>query len=188
MDEIKAKRSAFRQMVFSYLIVSKALYYFEMIGAALLQGGFWAVSETILTRLLTRDLLIILIILITFNTDKLVPQKIAKNNRVLNQVIVHTIDYILYMGIMSLYFWGTMFFGLFEGMNWRIILINLSALYVIILVAIESKKYMKKKEMTAYTHVLNKDEKLAMLKTLFDNDVLTLDEYDSKKEKVLGVL
>jgi len=101
--------------------------------------------------------------------------------------MVHGIDYVLYMGTLALYFQVMLFFGLFQGFSWRVFLIYSSIIYLVIIAVIENKKHLKKKELVAYTHVLSADEKLAMLKTLFDNSVLTQEEYDHKKESLLSV-
>ena len=184
MSVIKENRPAVWQVLFSYLIVSKVIYYFEFIASALNRGGLWAMGEALLTRLATQDLLIILIILLTLNTEKFVASKIKISNKTANQAIVHTIDYVLYMGVLLIYFGAMMFFGLFQGMSWGEIIIVSTVVYLVIIIAMESKKYLKKKEMTGYTHSLSTDEKLAMLATLRDNDVFTKEEYNCKKEKI----
>ena len=187
MGAKKEKWSAIWGMLFSYLVVSKVLYYFDIITTALGQGGLRTMGEAVLNRLLTQDILIILIILLTFNTEKLVTLILSKYDKPVNQMIVHSIDYVLYMGVLAIYFWAMLFFGLFQNVNWLVVFIYSSIVYFVIVIALESKKYLKKKEMAAYTHVLNEDEKLAMLKVLLDNSVLTQEEYDRKKEKLVGV-
>ena len=183
MHTNKEKLSALWQVVFSFLVVSKVLYYFEFVAGAFYQGGLWTMGEALLTRLLTQDILIILIILLTFNTEKFVTLLISKYNRTVNQVIVHVIDYVLYMVILALYFWIMILLDFSQSMDWRVFFIYSSTVYVAIVMALETKKHLKKKEMTAYTHALNTDEKLAMLKALLDNSVLTQEEYDRMVEK-----
>jgi len=187
MNVKKESRSALWKMFFAFLVISKSVYYFDIIAAALYQGGLWAMGEAVLNRLLTQDILIILIILLTFNTEKLVAPKILKYNKTVNQIIVHIIDYILYIGAIFIYFLIMNFFSILNHTNWRGNLIGFSILYLVIVIVIETKKCLKKKEMTEYTSILNADEKLAMLKALLDNSVLTQEEYDRKKEKLLGV-
>jgi len=187
MSAKKGKWSAIWGMLFSYLVISKVLYYFDIVTTAINEGGLSAMGETVLSRLLTQDILIILIILLTFNTEKFVTLIFSKYNKTVNPMIVHSIDYVLYMGILAIYFWAMLFFGIFQNMNWLVFFIYSSIVYLAILIAIEGKKYLKKKEMTAYTHVLSTDEKLAMLKTLLDNSVLTQGEYDRKKDELRSV-
>ena len=186
MSAKEGKQPIIWGMIFSYLVISKVLYYFYMIATALNQGGLWVMAETVLTRLFTQDILIILIILLTFNTEKIVTSKISKYNKTVSQTMVHVIDYVLYMGVLAIYFWAMLFFGIFQNMNWLVFLIHSSVIYLAIVAVLEIKKYLKKKEMTTYAPVLDKDEKLFMLKTLLDNGVLTQEEYDLKREGLLG--
>lgn len=141
-------------------------------------------GQTVLARLLTQDMPIILVILLTFNTEKLVTSIISRYSKTVNQIVVHIIDYVLYIGVIVIYLWIMVLIGLFPNMNWREIIIYHSILYLVIVAAMEAKTYVKKKEITKYVPNLNTDEKLAMLKTLLDNNVLTQAEYDSKKEKL----
>jgi len=182
MSTKKEKLSAIWKVLFSYLVVSKVLYYFDIVTPALIQGGLWSVGAAVLTRFLAQDILIILILLLTFNTEKFVTLKISKYSKTVNIMIVHIIDYVLYMGVLVIYFGGMMFFGFFQNMSWHIILIQISILYIAIVAAIEIKKYLKKKEMAGYNPILSNDEKLDMLKALLYNNVLTQAEYDHKKE------
>jgi len=181
MSVKKGKQSAIWRILFSYLMVSKVLYYSDMVTSALSQGGLAAMSEAVFTRLLTQDVLIILIILLTLNTDKFVALKISQHNKMVNQIVVHTIDYVLYMGVLAAYFIVMLFLGLFENVNWRVFFIYSSIIYFVVVMVVEIKNYLKKKEMTQYAHVLNTGEKLAMLKSLLDNNVLTQEEYERKK-------
>ena len=187
MSTKKGKQSAIWRMLFTFFAISKTIYYFGIITAAFNQGGLRAMGTVMFNRLLTQDILIILIILLTFNTEKLVTSKISKYNKNANQVIVHIIDYVLYMGVLAVYFGAMMFFGIFQSFNWREFLIYSSAVYLVIVIVVEIKKYLKKKEMTEYVPALSIDEKLAMLKNLLDNNVLTQEEYECKKVKLLGV-
>jgi len=187
MNTKKGKQSAIWEMLFTFLIVSKVLYYSDLVIATLYQGGLRVMGETVLSRLLTQDILIILIILLTFNTEKLVTLILSKYNKTVNPIVVHIIDYVLYMGVLATYFWIMLFSGLFQEFSWLVFFVYSTLAYLAIVMAMEFKKYLKKKEMTAYTHVLSTDEKLAMLKTLLDNSVLNQDEYDRKKDELCGV-
>jgi len=182
MSSKKDKRSIIWGMLFTYLAVSKVVYYSSMVTYALNRGGLRTMGEAVLDRLLTQDMLIILIILLTFNTEKFVASKITKYSKAANKAIVHTIDYVIYTGVLAIYFLAMMFFGIFNNINWLVFLIYSSTIYLAIIAVLEIKEYIKKKQMIEYTTDLNVDEKLAMLKTLLDNDVLTQEEYDRKKE------
>lgn len=145
-------------------------------------------GEALLNRLLTQDILIILVILLTSNTDKFVQLQFSKYNKTVSRTIVHIIDYLLYMGALAIYFWSMIFLGIFQNFGWSVFIVYSSAVYFAIVTVVETKKYLKKKEKTEYAPVLSADEKLDMIKTLLDNSVLTQEEYDRKKEELLGVL
>jgi len=187
MNEKNGKWAVIWQVTFSFLVVSKVLYYSDFITSALSRGGLLAMGEAVLNRLLTQDILIILIILLTFNTEKFVASKIKKFDKSVNQIIVHIIDYVLYMGVLAIYFWAMLFFNFFQDFSWFVFFIYSSSIYLVIIIVLESKKYLKKKEITGHTLILSEDEKLSMLKTLLDNSVLTQEEYNSKKKELLGV-
>jgi len=181
------QKSAIWVVLFSYLAISKVIYYFDITVAAFFQGGLLAMGEAVLNRLITQDLLIILIILLTFHTEDFVSSRIAGYSKTVNQIIVHVIDYAVYIGVLFAYFLAMNFFGFFNNVSLRDNLIAFSVLYLVIVMIVEIKKYLKKKEITRYTPALSKDEKLAMLRTLRDNSVLTQKEYDHKRKSLLGV-
>jgi len=111
----------------------------------------------------------------------------SKLNKTVNQIVVHFIDYVLYMGVLVVYFFTMIFiFGLFQNVNWTENFIYFSILYLAIVIVVEIKKYLKKKEMNKTLPVLSVAEKLGMLQTLFDNDVLTQEEYHHSKQLVLS--
>jgi len=187
MSAKKGKRSAIWGMLFAYLAISKILYWYNIILAALYQGNLMAMGEAVLMRLLTQDVPIISGVLIMFYMEKFYHLKISKLNKALNQVMAHIIAYLLFMGIVILYFWVMiLFFDFFQNINWGENLIYTSIAYLIVVIVLEIKQHFKKKEMTEYIPILNESEKLTLLKTLLDNNVLTQEEYDSKKEKLLG--
>jgi len=184
MSTKKGKRLVILHVLVTYLAISKIVYYFDMITSSLAQGGFSAMGEAVLARLLTQDILIILVILFTLYTDNIVTLKVSKYSNIINSIILHVVDYVLYIAVLFGYFWSINFiFGIFAALiaNWWENLIFFSILYLVIVAVVETKKYLKKKETSEKPLILNTDEKLAMLRTLFDYGVLTQDEYDSKK-------
>jgi len=188
MSVKKEKQSAILGMLFTYLAVSKVIYYYNVTTNALFQGGFQDMIAVVLERLLTQDILILLLMLLTLYTEKLVALQILKYNKTVNQAIVHIIDYLLYIGVLTIYFLTMNFaFGFFPNMFSLEVFIYFSVLYLVIVAVVEIKKYFKKKEKTEYAPALSVNEKLAMLKTLHNNNVLTQEEYDNKKESLFGV-
>jgi len=147
MSAKKGKRSALWDVFFLYLVISKAIYYYDLTANALFQGGFRDMGAVVLERLLTQDILIVLVILLTLNTEKFVTLIFSKYNKTVNPLIVHSIDYVLYIGALAIYFGAMNFvFGFFPSMFRLTDFIYLSILYLVIVAAIEIKKYFKKKE------------------------------------------
>jgi len=187
MSVKKEKQSAILGMLFTYLAISKVIYYYNITANALFQGGFQDMAAVVLERLITQDILIILVILLTLYTEKFVALRILKYNKTVHQAIVHIIDYLLYIGVLTIYFLTMNFaFGFFPNIFSLENFIYFSVLYLVIVAVVEIKKYFKKKEKTEYTPALSANEKLAMLKTLHNNNVLTREEYDSKKKGLFG--
>jgi len=185
MNVKKEKQSVIWKVLFMYLAVSEIFNWYDTIINAATQGSLWSMRNIILNRLLTQDMLIILVVLLTLNTEKFVQLMFSKFNKTVNQIVVHFIDYVLYMGVLVIYFFTLIFiFGLFQNMNWAENFIYFSILYLAIVMVVEIKKYLKKKEMTKESPALSADEKFDMLKTLRDNNILTQEEYDSKKGKL----
>jgi len=187
MSTKKVKKSTIWKMLFAYLAISKIMYWYNTVTVAFFQGDLWGVAGAVFTRLLT-DIPIIMGVFIMFYMENVFELKISKNNKILNEIITHAISYAMYMGVIIVYFWSIILLNAIESLNWIEGLIYASVAYIVVVIALDIKRYFKKKEMTAYVPVLSADEKLTMLKTLFDNNVLTQDEYDRKKEELLGAM
>jgi len=109
----------------------------------------------------------------------------SKHNKALKQIVEHVIAFVLLMGVLITFLWArNLFLGFDSDFDWGGSLIFGGIAYLVITVVFEVKKYLKKKEMTAYISVLSTDEKLAMLETLRDNGIFTQEEYDRKKETI----
>jgi len=115
--------------------------------------------------------------------------RFGKRNEFMNakkvwiRVVEYIAIYLLTMGVAFTYFWTTsLVLGRPLRWSWGDNFIYGGVLFLAISIVLEIKYYLKKKEKTEYTPTLNTEEKLSMLKTLLDNDVLTQDEYDSMKK------
>jgi len=183
----KNKKSTVWGVVFSYLLITKIIYWHSAITNAHNLGGLMAVADTLLIRLLTQDLLVILIILFTFNIEKFVPLKYSKGSRILRQIIINSVGYVIFVGMHVVYYLALFtIFGLdISYIDWGNGLIQITGLFLVIVAVTEIKAWLKKREKTEHTRALSANEKLAMFKVLFDNDALTQEEYDRKKEKLL---
>lgn len=61
-------------------------------------------------------------------------------------------------------------------------------MYSVVMIAMNVKTYFKKKSMSEYTlSVKNTESKLAMLKILLNDNILTQEEFEQKKVKLLEI-
>jgi len=127
-------------------------------------------------------------ILLVFCVERFSERVMLRYRKVWVRIIEYIVIYLLIMGIAFTYFLAaSLILGQSLNWNWGQNLIYGGVLFLAISVVLEVKYYLKKKEKTEYTPILNTEEKLSMLKTLLDNNVITQDEYEGKK-KVLDEL
>ena len=183
MNAKKGKRTAIWEMLFVYFAISKAIYWVNFVIVAFLQGDIRSVGEAVLMRLLNQDILIIGGILVVYCVEKLFEKNMSKYKKVWVRIIEYFVIYLVMQGVSIAYHWGiSLLLG--RSFNWNLgtNFIYGGILFFAISLMLEIKYYLKKKEKTEYTPVLSEEEKLSMIKTLLDNNVLTQDEYDSKKK------
>jgi len=109
----------------------------------------------------------------------------SRHNKALRHIAEHAIVFVLLVGGFTIFFWvRSIILGFDSDFNWGGHLIIGGIIFLVITVVFEVKKYLKTKEMTEHISILSADEKLAMLKALRDNNILTQEEYEHKKEKI----
>ena len=188
MSAKKSKKSEIWAMLFAYLTISKMFYWLNLISDAVNEGDLSTVGNAVLTRLLAQDMLIILGILLVTCLEKFVLSRVSKYKKIWRQIAEHIAIYLLMQGVIFVYFQvRTLILGIPLNWNWGESFIIGGILYLIIAGVLEIKGFLKKKELTECAPVLSADEKLAMLKTLLDNSVLTQEEYDRKKGELLDL-
>ncbi|MCL2571684.1 MAG: SHOCT domain-containing protein [Defluviitaleaceae bacterium] len=183
MGEQKIKWPSIKAMLFAYLAITKIIYWYHTV-IAVLQDDLGDVGRYVISRLLGQDLLIIVGIVIMFLLDSLIHNrshaKSQNYSKVVKTIAHYTIGYIAFMGFILIYF---QIMSLTGQMSWGNILIYSSLTFLVVNVVFEIKEYIKAKFMSDDTPpAQNTEDKLAMLKTLFDDGVLTQEEYDCKKE------
>jgi len=186
----KGRKSQIIKMLFSYLAISKIFYWYNTIVHVINHGDLSGMGDVVLNRLLSHDMIIILGVFLIFFMEEFleVHFETKKLGKVLEQILLHLIAYVIFMVAFSLYVlvvhlaWGT-----FQDIAWGRGLFYSSLGYIVTVTVLDVKKYFKTKAMTRHTPpALDTEDALAALKTLLDNNVLTQEEYDRKKEKLLG--
>ena len=179
----KINWSAIKTILFTYLAISKILYWINVIPA-----NFEGVGRAVWERLLERDLVVIAVIVITYFFDKNMKNQkgvLAHIKYVAGNYAIYIVTLIIYVLILNSIIptpanlWSIMTSPFM--LEWTII-------FFILFVAIEAKDRFKKKE--AYEYALEiqcTSIKLEMLEALLDDGVLTHEECDKQKAKLMEV-
>ena len=191
MNKNEKRQSTILEMLFTYLAISKILYWFNTF-YALLQYDLGTAAEAFLIRFLNQDFMIIVGVLIFFKLDTLIEKRKSKENALLATILFYIIGYALLMGASIAY---TLIITAFTGesLNWNefYYFLRLSIIwYLMIIVVLSIKDYLKnrqKKLSECDPEKYSAEEKLSMLEVLLRDGVLTQEEFDIKKERVLGV-
>ncbi|MCL2396540.1 MAG: SHOCT domain-containing protein [Defluviitaleaceae bacterium] len=188
----KKSWSPIKEMLFTYLAITKILYWVNTI-AAMNQNDLGSAGEAVLMRLINQDAMLIVGVVAFYFLDKRIALKKSKYSSILEYVIFYAVGYVVLMGIafvynaaMGLIFsaqyfsWGefvSAFIGFLPGVTLG---------YLAVVVIFEIKHYFKKKTAPGYEPpAKSAEDKLAMLKILLDDGVLTQEEFDCKKGKLM---
>lgn len=176
-----------KEMLFSYLAISKILYWSNTI-AAIDQRDLGGVGDAVLTRLLDRDLMLISIVILFYFLEKLIFKK-YRDSGILKHIVLYAAGFVGMIGLFYFYTWIVSWFVVVEFPNLGAMLGNSIVWYVVIIIALNVKQYFKSKGegTSASAPPQGTDNKLAMLKSLLDDGILTQEEFDCKKEKILGM-
>ena len=171
---------AIKKMLFTYLAVSKILYWISIIPV-----DFESVGGVIWQRLIEQDLVVIAVIVITYFFDK----NVKKQNGVLAHIMFFFGNYVIYIVTLIIYIMILSSIIPTPVNLWRIMtssfMLNWTVIFFILMVAVEAKERFKKKEAQEYAlDVQCADIKLGMLKTLLEDGALTPEEFDIQKMKL----
>ena len=180
----KINWSAIKKMLFAYLAVSKILYWISIIPA-----DFEGVGSVIWERIVERDLVIIVIIVITYFFEK----NVKNRSGVLAHVKLLAGNYVLYTATLIIYVMIVESMPPTPANLWLIItnqfMLNATIIFFILMFALEAKERFKKKEAQEYAvEIQCTNVKLEMLKTLLDDGVLSQEEFDIQRVKLGCVL
>jgi len=181
--EKKKKFESIKIILFGYLALSKVIYWFDIISGAG-QGDFWGITEAFLTRFMQRDLILIIFVIFFFLLEKMVLKK-SKGSKIINSVIVYSIGYIGVICLFYIYTWVMSWFFPVDFPPLMSLIGETILGYIAISITLEMKIFFKTKKEETYkatSSVHDTEDKVSMLKTLFDSGVLTQEEFDTKKD------
>ena len=193
MNTKKEKWLPIMEILFTYLAINKIVYWINTI-TAMNRSDLENVGEAVLMRLLYQDLILIIGVVAFFIIYRLLEMKKSKYSSVFAYVMLYVVGFIaitviafIYNLIMNLIFSAQDFsLGAFTRV-FISFMPSLTIYYIIVAVVLEIKHYFKTKGKKATEKVMpiqSTEDKIAMLKVLLDDDILTQEEFDCKKEKL----
>jgi len=182
MTKKKPKTKALMSMLFSYLAISKILYYFSYITTTDV-GNIGEMFMPLFNRLISRDFVIIVFVVVSHFIEQKLLQKLEKRN-VLKHVAVHVVGYITLVALYYSYFFILrLFFPVTSSMSPGEMLGNILIAYIFGAAFLEVKTWFKSKQYEK-AKPTDAEDKLSALETLHNSGVLTDDEFESKKALV----
>jgi len=176
---VKKSWPPIKEMLFTYLAVTKILYWLNAI-SAIEQSGLSGVGDAVLTRLLHQDAIIIAGVVFFHFLENSLPKKMSKYNKVLEQIVFYAIGFVALIGIVLIY--NLIVFGPIQIESWGAFIGGSALGYLVIMAVLNLKIYFKAKIKPEYgPPAQHADDKLSMLKTLLDDGVLTQEEFDRMK-------
>ena len=96
--EVKKSWSPIKEMLFTYLAITKVMYWMNTI-MVLEQRGLSSVSQAVMNRLLNQDAILIVSVIAFYYLDKKIQLKQSKYSKVLEHIIFYTIGFAALMGM-----------------------------------------------------------------------------------------
>ena len=182
----KRKGQSIKEMLFTYLAISKILYWIGIISEGHDFEGIWRVVSQ---RLLEQDIVLILVVVFIHFSEKKFVLIQKKWRGILAQIVFIVSSYFMFIIIMLAY---EVIISLIFSMPFNIVAFLLSAdmrnwtiIFFIIAFALISKENFKKKEAAEYAlDIQTSNIQLEMLEVLLADGVLSQEEFDKQKMKL----
>ena len=184
----KKSRLPVKEMLFIYLAISKGWYWFNVF-ARMEQRNLANLWDIVVMRFLNQDAVIIALIIAFVYLDKFISRWRIKHNRIWEDILLTCAGYVAYIGIIFVHRQILLLVRLEDLRYWSIRawmgdFVYFTIGYFAVAAMISLKLHFKDKEKAAATPAISIDDKLAMLKALYENGVLTQDELDVKVGKL----
>jgi len=176
----KTNWSDFKELLFVYLAITKILYWMDALTMGTEGFDFLAAGQVFMTRLLERDILLILSIIAFFWLDKALERKKIKHNKFIEYALFYAIGFVILAGIAAAYIGLlSLILGPIQVDSWASFIGYGVLSYVVVAVALNIKLYFKFKAKPDFS---TNEDKIQMLKTLEKDGIITKDECDKKVE------
>jgi len=185
MNEKKVNWMPVKEMLFTYLAISKILYWFSTI-TALGQEDLGRVWLAVLERFLSQDILIILGVIFFFFLDKYIQKKRSIRSKSLENFLFYGIGGIVLLSVSLIYaLVMSLFFAWQIDIGWFIS--SMLAAYIVVTIVLNLKDYFKSKASPDYAlSEKSTDDKLKMLEVLHSDGILTQEEFVIHREALLS--
>jgi len=142
----KKSWTTIKEILFLYLAANKVMDWMNTIDTAS-QGDLEGVGEAILIRILNRDIILIVPIIIIYSLDKfLYFKKESKYSNALKELAIYAMGYGGMIGFLYIYYWILSWFFPIELPRIDALVNNTIAIYTIITIALTVKLHFKRKK------------------------------------------
>jgi len=193
MGAKKSNWSAVKEMVFTYLAINKIMYWMGFV-ANIEQGDMGGVGRAVISRVIYQDAPLILGVVAFFFLDRAITMKRTKYSKIMENVMFYAIGfviimgiYVVYLGILSLFTPITFAAESFGAESWVAVIGSAFLMYLVASIVLNIKQYFKDKVKSDNTTQASSTDRLSMLNILLEDGILTQEEFDNKKEKVLAI-
>ena len=177
-------------MIITYLAISKILYWFNTI-TAMTHSDLAGAGAAALSRLINQDIMIILGVILFFFLEKYVQfkkLKKSKYNKIMDYIVFNGIGFVAFLGVVIIYI--LIIRNVIHTdyrFHWGEFIVTFFFAYVVAVVVLELKSYFKSKvKPDNAAPEESSEEKLSILSSMLDDGILTQEEFDNKKEIILG--
>jgi hypothetical protein len=170
-----------KEILFTYLAITKIIYWYNTITA--MDAGM---GEAVMSRLLYQDAIIILAIISLYYLDKRIAVNKSKYSNILEHILFYVIGFVAVVGVSLIY--QRLMFGPLQidtfGAFMRAIG-NFVVGYSVIIIAFNAKSYFKAKvKPEKAPSAQNTGDKLVVLNDLLDDGTLTPEEFEKIKNRL----
>jgi len=159
MSEKKANKKKWlpiKEILFTYLAISKVLYWVETAGQ-MGQGDLSIAVNAVLMRMLDRDILLVATVIFFYFLDKLIMKK-SKSGSIAKYIMLYVVGFVGMIGLFYIYIWILSWFFEIQIPPLGSLAGSMLIGYVVAIIVLNAKYYFKAKEKETIMEVLEEDD------------------------------
>lgn len=182
MKKIKKKQLPITKILFTYLAISKIIYWYETVTA--MNGlDLSSTAQKFLERFISRDLLLIIGVVLFYYFEKFIFNKKNQKETLKQHIMYYVLGYFSMIAVLlflMLFAWRG-----YDRSLWIGTLIDGTLGYIVIMIVLNIKDYFKSKKEEADLDAVDlSEDSIAMLHSLLDKGILNQEEFDEKCQKI----